>query len=316
MKIVFFGSSEFSVPFLNSIYNSNHQVVLVVTGIDKAKGRGRNMLGNPVKEYACKKDFKIIGADKIDNEIISKISGIEFDCLVLVSYGKLLPPEVLKLAVGKSVNVHPSLLPKYRGPSPIESAIFNGDSETGISIIGISERLDEGDIFAQCKFSIQNNETKDSLEDKMIRIGAPMLISILDLLQEGKIVPYQQEKEGITYTPLFSKEDLKINWHNTAEEIDNKIRAFSAEPGCFSFWNGKIIKILKVTKIINFKTKDNLKNKKSGEIIIADKVNGLMVKCGKNEIIRIEALKPQSKKAMSALDFLNGYRIKAGEFFE
>lgn len=316
MKIVFFGSSEFSVPFLNSIYNSNHQVVLVVTGIDKAKGRGRNMLGNPVKEYACKKDFKIVQAGKIDNEIISKISRIEFDCLALVSYGKLLPPEVLKLAVGKSVNVHPSLLPKYRGPSPIASAIFNGDSETGVSIIGISERLDEGDIFAQCKFSIQNNETKDSLEDKMIRIGAPMLISILDLLQEGKILPYQQGKEGITYTPLFSKEDLKINWHNTAEEIDNKIRAFSAEPGCFSFWNEKIIKIIKVTKIINFKTNDNLKNKKSGEIIRADKESGLMVKCGKGEILRIETLKPQGKKAISAPDFLNGYRIKAGEFFE
>lgn len=316
MKIVFFGSSEFSVPFLNSIYNSNHQVVLVVTGIDKAKGRGRNILGNPVKEYACKKDFKIIQADKIDNEIISKISMIEFDCLALVSYGKLLPPEVLKLAVGKSVNVHPSILPKYRGPSPIASAILNGDSETGISIIDISERLDEGDIFAQCKVSIQNNETKDSLEDKMIRIGAPMLISTLDLLQEGKILPYQQGKEGITYTSLFSKEDLKINWHKTAEEIDNKIRAFSAEPGCFSFWNEKIIKIIKVTKIINFKTNDNLKNKKSGEIIRADKVNGLMVKCGKGEIIRIETLKPQGKKEIPALDFLNGYRIKAGEFFE
>lgn len=316
MKIVFFGSSEFSVPFLNSIYDSNHHIVLIVTGIDKAKGRGRNMLGNPVKEYACKKDFKIIQADKIDNEIISKISRIEFDCLVLASYGKLLPPEVLKLAVGKSVNVHPSLLPKHRGPSPIASAIFNGDSETGISIIEISERLDEGDIFAQCKFSIQNNETKDSLEDKMIRIGAPMLISILDLLQEGKILPYQQPKVGITYTPLFSKEDLKINWHKTAEEIDNKIRAFSAEPGCFSFWNKKIIKIIKVTKIINFKTNDNFKNIKSGEIIIADKVNGLMVKCGKGEIIRIETLKPQGKKEIPALDFLNGYRIKAGEFFE
>lgn len=316
MKIVFFGSSEFSVPFLNSIYDSNHHIVLIVTGIDKAKGRGRNMLGNPVKEYACKKDFKIIQADKIDNEIISKISRIEFDCLVLVSYGKLLPPEVLKLAVGKSVNVHPSLLPKYRGPSPIASAIFNGDSETGISIIEISERLDEGDIFAQCKVSIQNNETKDSLEDKMIRIGAPMLISTLDLLQEGKILPYQQPKVGITYTSLFSKEDLKINWHKTAEEIDNKIRAFSAEPGCFSFWNKKIIKIIKVTKIINFKTNDNFKNIKSGEIIIADKVNGLMVKCGKGEIIRIETLKPQGKKEIPALDFLNGYRIKAGEFFE
>jgi methionyl-tRNA formyltransferase len=316
VKILFFGSSEFSVPFLNSIYNSNHRVALVITGSDKAKGRGRNVLGNPVKEYACKKDFKIIQADKIDNEIISKISMVEFDSLVLVSYGKLIPPEVLKLTEGKNLNVHPSLLPKYRGPSPIASAILNGDNETGISIIDISERLDEGDIFAQCKFSIQNNETKDSLEDKMIRIGAPMLISIFDLIQENKIVPYRQGTAGVTYTPLFSKEDLKINWYNTAEEIDNKIRAFSAEPGCFSFWNKQIIKIIKVTKIISLKTNGNLKNKKSGEIIIADKVNGLMVKCGKDEIIKIETLKPQGKKSISAMDFLNGYRIKSGEFFE
>jgi methionyl-tRNA formyltransferase len=316
VKIVFFGSSEFSVPFLNSIYESGHLIVLTVTGVDKAKGRGRNMIGNPVKEYACKKDLKIIQAEKIDNEIISKISSMEFDCLILVSYGKILPPEMLKLAAGKNINVHPSLLPRHRGPSPIASAIINGDSETGISIIEISESLDEGDIFAQCKFSIQNNETKDSLEDKMIRIGAPMLISILDLLQENKITSYRQSKEGITYTPIFSKKDLKINWHNTAEEIDNKIRAFSANPGCFSFWNKKIIKIIEVTKINNLKTNDNLKNRKSGEIITADKVNGLEVKCGKCEIIRIESLKPQGKKEMSAMDFLNGYRVKAGEFFE
>ncbi|MCL5070301.1 MAG: methionyl-tRNA formyltransferase [Actinobacteria bacterium] len=316
MKIVFFGSSDFSVPFLNAIYNSNHQLVSVVTGADKAIGRGMSILGNPVKEYASKKEFKIIQADKIDNEIISNISRTKFDCLVVVSYGKLLPSEILKFSAGKSINVHPSLLPKYRGPSPIVSAIFNGDSETGISIISISERLDEGDIFAQCKFSIQNNETKDSLETKMIRIGAPMLISILDLLEEGKIFPYPQGKKGITYTSTFSKEDLKIDWHNTAQQIDNKIRAFSPEPGCFSLWNKKVIKIIKASKIINFKINDNLKNKKSGEIISADKVNGLIVKCGKDEIIKIEILKPQSKKAITALDFLNGYRIKTGDFFE
>lgn len=316
MKIVFFGSSEFSVPFLSSIYNSNHHVVLVITGTDKAKGRGRNIFANPVKKYACKKGFKIIQTDKINDEIITEIYKIEFDCLVLVSYGKLLPPGILKHTCGKSVNVHPSLLPKYRGPSPITSAILNGDRETGISIINISEKLDEGDIFLQCKFSIQNNETKDSLEDKMVKIGAPILISTLDLLQEDKIVPYQQEIKGITYTPLFSKEDLKIDWHNTAKEIDNKIRAFSGEPGCFSFWNKKIVKIIKVTEITNFKTDDSLKNKKPGEIISADKINGIMVKCGKSEIIRIEILKPQGKKEMPALDFLNGYRVKAGEFFE
>jgi methionyl-tRNA formyltransferase len=316
VKIVFFGSSEFSVPFLNSIHNSNHQIALVITGTDKAKGRGRNIFGNPVKKYASKNDLRVTGADKINDEIITEISKIEFDCFVLVSYGKLLPPGILKYACGKSVNVHPSLLPRYRGPSPIASAILNGDKETGISIINISEKLDEGDIFLQCKFSIQNNETKNSLEDKMVKIGIPMLISTLDLLQEDKIVPYQQELEGITYTKLFSKEDLRIDWHNTAKEIDNKIRAFSAEPGCFSFWNKKIVKIIKVTKIDNLKTNDNLKNKKPGEIISADKINGIMVICGKSEIIRIEILKPQDKKEISALDFLNGYRIKAGEFFE
>jgi len=316
VKIVFFGSSDFSVPFLDSIYNSNHRVALVVTGTDKAKGRGRNMLANPVKEYALKKDFKIIQADKIYNEIISEISRIESDCFALVSYGKLLPPEILKLTAGKSVNIHPSLLPKYRGPSPIISAILNGDTKTGISIINISEKLDEGDIFIQCKFSIQNNETKDSLEKKMIKIGAPMLISVLDLLQEGKIIPYQQENEGITYTPLYSKEDLKIDWHSTAEKINNKIRAFSAEPGCFSLWNKKVIKIIKATKITDFEADNNLRYKKPGEIIKADKFNGIMVKCEQSEIMRIEVLKPQGKKEMSALDFLNGYRIKVGEFFE
>jgi len=315
VKIAFFGSAEFSVPFLDSIFNSKHQVIFVVTGIDKAKGRGMNMLGNPVKEYACRKDLKIIQADKINDEVISKISGIKFDCLVLVSYGNLLSPEVLKLAAVKSINVHPSLLPKYRGPSPIVSAILNGDSKTGISIIEINEKLDEGDIFEQCKFSIQNNETKDSLEEKMIRIGGPMLISVLDLLQEGKIVPYQQGKKGITYTHLFSKEDLRINWYGTAQNINNKIRAFSSEPGCFSFWNEKIVKILKVTQIPNFKTNNTIKNRKSGEIILADKIKGLIVKCGKNEVIRIETLKPQGRNEISALDFINGYRVNAGEFF-
>ncbi len=157
----------------------------------------------------------------------------------------MIPKEVLDIAGGRTINVHPSLLPKYRGPSPITTALLNGDTQTGISLIKIEEKFDIGDVYAQLKFDISENDNRDLLEAKIFKLGAPFLISLLDNFQLMSLAAKPQSGQGISYTKIFTKEDFKIDWNKSADEIFNKIRAFSSTPGSFALWKGKYLKILK-----------------------------------------------------------------------
>jgi len=325
LKVIFFGSSEFSVPFLNAIYNSHHNVELVITGSDKKKGRGKKTLPNPVKESAKSLNLYFLEVDDFSNEIIENISNREFDCFILVSFGKILPEKLLSISKGKTVNFHPSILPKHRGPSPIISALIEGDAKTGISIIKMTEDVDDGDIYLIAEFAVSEEDNKDSVEEKITRIGTPLLIKVMDLIEENKITVYPQGKENISYTRLFLKKDLRIDWNDSAVKIRNKIRAFSSNPGCFTYWREKNIKILKANicrdeEIFSF-SRDEYRN---GTVIYAGR-SGLFIKCGakeKNkrflngEIIKVVTLKPQDKNFMSFLDFINGYKVKSGEIFK
>jgi methionyl-tRNA formyltransferase len=314
LKILFFGSSDFSVPFLREFKNSKHIVSLVITGIDKIRGRGKKSLPNPVKETAVSSGYNFLEIESFSDRIISAILKFNFDCIVLISFGKILPKQLLNLLPGSCINVHPSLLPKYRGPSPIISTLLNGDKKTGISIIKMTEKVDEGDIFLQSEFAVSDDDNKDLLEEKLVKIGVPLLFSVLDLIEDGKMETFSQDNKLAIYTNLFNKDDLKINWNLSAEKIINKVRAFSASPGSYTNWRGKNIKIIKAKKIenLNFKIFPGNTN---GEIISAGKKDGLLVKCNKKEIIKIELLKPQDKNIMHAVDFINGYPVKIGDIF-
>ncbi len=366
MKILFFGSSDFSVPFIEAINNSDHRIVLVLTSADKAKGRGKIIGPNPVKLCALKLNLEFIEDHDFGPQTINKLKETDFDCLVVVSFGRMIPKEVLEIAGSCTINVHPSLLPKYRGPSPITTALLNGDTETGISLIKIKQKFDTGDIYAQLKFDISENDNRDLLEEKILKLGAPFLISLLDNYESMSLGAWPQHEQGVSYTKIFTKEDFKIDWSKSAEKILNKIRAFSTAPGSDVLWKGKYLKILKaqITELpqyckdeimntgqntVNNETMCSAKSKKeiifssqnnyemihpgpdsdeiisTGQVIRADKT-GLIVSCGSSifkhdaktprTALSLLVIKPQGKGEMKFSDFINGYRIKSGDYFE
>ena len=320
MKILFFGSSEFSVPFLEEIDRSRHNITSVITTVDKQAGRGKKVTSNIVKDKAIGLSIDYIQIENLDNDFIDKFLKIEFDCVVVVSFGMILPERIFKLAPVKWLNVHPSLLPKYRGPAPIISTLLNGDKIGGVSINEVVYEVDAGHIYAQVQFKVEEDDNRDSLESKSIKFGKGLLTEVLDLIEEVNLKPYPQDEGKIIYTNKITKEDLKINWNSSAEKIINKIRAFSSSPGAYCFWKGARIKILKASVLSVSESSKFIDiinaNKKNGLVLKADKKSGILINCIGREIIEVETLQPQGKKAMSGSDFINGYRLKVGENFE
>ncbi|MFA5014594.1 MAG: methionyl-tRNA formyltransferase [Actinomycetota bacterium] len=327
MKILFFGSSEFSVPFLEEIYKSKHNVSLVVTTTDKPAGRGRKTAPNVVKNKAAELGLDFVQIEKFDDSFFDRFAGLEPDAVVVASFGKIFPGKLFELTDALWFNVHPSLLPKYRGPTPIVSTLLNGDKEGGVSIIEVIPEVDKGGIYEQIKFEIEIDDNLDSLERKSVEFGKLLLIKVLDLAEIEKIKPYPQDEKNATFSYKITKDDLKINWDSGAEKIVNRIRAFSPKPGAYFIRKGLRIKVLKAAVLNgsqvnaypdNFKIdKSGIdKNKKNGLILAADKKTGILIRCNNNETVKIELLQPQGKKIMSSVDFINGYRLEAGESFE
>ena len=319
MKVLFFGSSRFSVPFLEKLYSSEHSVTAVITNIDKETGRGKKILSNPVKIKAEELGLKYFEIKKMDDEIYGKLLDLNFAGIVIVSFGHKIPQKIIDLSNNTAINVHPSLLPKYRGPSPIVSALINGDTETGVSIMKIDEGLDTGSILGWTRIAIGINDNRETLENKIIEIGSPLLINTLSLFEKGLINSSPQSGEA-SYTEVFNKEDFKINWLKSVSVIRNKIRAFSPEPGAFTFLNGIRIKILNAVEYDRFN--EDLKKLifdgkyQPGSVICADKTDGLIIKCGSNDALKILELKMEGKNIVSFFDFLNGYKLKTGDCFK
>ena len=322
MKILFFGSSEISVPFLEEIYKSRYSITSVVTTIDKPAGRGRRTTLNIVKKKAIELGIDFIQIEKFEDNFFDNFVKLEFDVAVVASFGKILPERIFKLTTARWLNVHPSLLSRYRGPTPIISALLNGDKVSGVSIIEVVYEVDAGKIYAQVKFGVEQDDNRDSLEQKSIKFGKPLLMAVLDLIEDKNINPYSQDEENVVYSYKITKEDLKINWDSSAVKIINKVRAFSSNPGAYCLWKGSRIKILKAGVPGGTASNaylDKLKfseNEKNGFVVEADKKTGILVKCNENEIVKIERLKPQGGKVMSAADFINGYRLETGENFD
>lgn len=322
MKIIFFGSSEISACFLEELHKSRHSIKLVVTVADKPAGRGRKIIPNIMKSKASGLGINFIQIDKFDSIFFDKFKRLNIDAAVIVSFGKIFPKKIFGLTSAKWLNAHPSLLPQHRGPAPIISTLLSGDKAGGVSIIEVIPEVDAGDIYAQVKFKIEEDDNRDSLEKKSIIFGSSILIKVLDLIESDGIKPYPQDKKNVSYSCKIKKEDLRIDWNNSAEEIVNRIRAFSSNPGAYCLLKGLRIKILKARVLegpaINTYLPDlkAYKGRKNGFIIKAGKDAGILVKCNKNEIIRIEILQPQGKKVMPAVDFINGYRPGTGDNFE
>jgi len=269
LKIVFLGTPEFGAIILEGLIKNNCKPILVITVPDKPVGRKQILTPPPVKLMAQKYNIPIAQPEKIKEFK-------EGNLVICAAYGKVLAKEILETPRYGCLNVHPSLLPKYRGPSPIQTAILNGDKETGVTIILIDEKMDHGPIIAQRKWKISAKTNSEELSKKLAKLGAELLIETIPKWLKGEIKAEAQNESKATYTKILKKEDGKINWKKSAQEIERQIRAFHPWPGSFTFWKGKRIKILEA---------DVLKNNK----------------------LTIKKLQPEGKKPMTAEDFKRGY---------
>lgn len=326
MKVIFFGSSAFSVPFLDAVFKSSHELTGVVTGTVKIRGRGNLPAPDPVSEYSLSKGLNIYEMDKFDDSFYKWLKKINFDYAVSISFGKIIPVKFLEIAGERTINIHPSMLPKYRGPSPVISTLLNGDSRTGISLIKIAPEVDSGEIYMQTSYPVSTEDYKETLENKIINIGTRMLLALLDILDSGYAATFPQDCSGISYTRLFVKNDMRIDWNKDASDILNKIRGFGFSPGSFTTYNGKIIKILHASKVRVIK--NSAQKYSAGQVISANR-EGLTIKCSGNspknirteednpafECISVKKLKPQDRGIMDYTEFINGYRITSGNFF-
>jgi len=304
LKIIFMGTPKFGAIILEKLADSRYKPILVVTETDKPVGRKKVLTPPPVKVVAEKYEIPVLQPEKIRNSE-SEIRNLKPDLIIVAAYGKILPEEILEIPKYGCLNVHPSLLPRWRGPSPVQSAILNGDTDSGVTIMKIAEKVDAGPVLIQRKLKLEGNETYDVLHDKLGKMGGDLLIEIIPEWITGKIDPQLQDESRTTYTRILKKEDGKIDWEKSAEEIERQIRAFNLWPGIFTFWekSGKLIriKILKA-RVLN---RANSKTYPIGKTLVAGQ-NELCVQTGKGFLI-IERLQLEGKKETDSEDLLRGY---------
>ena len=236
MKIIFMGTPEFSVTILDVLIDSDYEITAVITNPDAPVGRKQILTPSPVKVVAEKNKIPLIQLDEIRN--------LDVDLAIVAAYGKIIPKNILGIPRFETINIHPSLLPRYRGASPIQNAILNGDKKTGITIMKLDEEMDHGPILANGGLPIADSDTYESLSQKLAKIGAELLIKIIPEYISGKIKPIEQKHAEATYTKIIKKEDGKIDWSKSAIEIERMTRAFYPWPAAWTIWNGKILKIL------------------------------------------------------------------------
>ncbi len=292
---------------LEALCNSKHELTAVVTQPDKKRGRGLKLAFTPVKVFAEKRGLKIYQPSLLKEEsFIREISKISPDLLIVVSYGKILPKEVLDIPEIYAINLHASLLPKYRGAAPINWAIINGETETGITIIKMNEYMDQGDILTSRKVKIEPEDTAGSLSDRLARIGADSLLETIELIEKDKAVQLSQDDRAATFAPRIKKDDARIDWSKTSVEISNFIRGMNPHPGAFTYIGEKLVKIWK-TKSLSAPEGYN-----AGEIVGLKKEQGIVVSTGKGYLL-ITELQLEAKKRMRAVEFLRGHKVKIGQ---
>lgn len=245
MKIIFLGTPEFGAIILKELCNANLKPVLVITAPDKPAGRKQILTPSPVKTLAKRYNIQVAQSEKILN-LKSLIFNLKPELIIVAAFGQILPKEILEIPKYGCLNVHPSLLPKYRGPSPIQSFILNGDKKTGVTIILMDEKIDHGQILTNSKFQIPNPKiTYLELHNKLAELGVKLLIETIPKWTRGEIKPRPQNHSKATYTKILKKQDGKIDWQKPVEYIERQVRAFNPWPGTHTIYNGKILKILK-----------------------------------------------------------------------
>ena len=327
MNILFMGTPDFAKESLEAVYNAGYNVMGVVTNIDKPKGRGMKMMAYPVKEFAVSKNIPVYQPEKVKNntEFINEIKKLNPDVICVVAYGKILPKEILDIPRLGSINVHGSLLPKYRGAAPIQWAVLNGDKTTGITTMYMGVGMDSGDMILKKEVEIGENETTGELWNRLSKIGAELLVETLKQVENGT-APREKQGDDFTLAPMLNKEMSKIDWDNkTAIEIKNLVRGLNPIMGAYSFLEGKKIKFWKVESLTDeelFEQFPDLKEYAAkfyelspGTILFSDAKTGLYIKTidGNIKVLEIQG---ENAKKMDVKDFLRGNQLYACSVFE
>ncbi len=302
MNIVFMGTPDFAVESFK-ILAQKHNVIAVVSQPDRPKGRGKKLVNTPVKQAAIDIGIKkIYQPDKIkDEDFIKELEGLNADLFVVAAYGQILPEKVLNIPKYGCINVHGSLLPKYRGAAPIQWSIINGEEKTGVTIMYMEKGLDTGDMILKQEIIIEKNDTYKTLHDKMSIVGAETLIKAIDLIESGKSAPEKQDDTKATYAPMISKETGHINWNNKSKDIINLIRGINPVPMAYTIYKEEIFKVIWAEEVFGY-------NGNIGEIVDIQK-DGFVVKTRDSAII-IKEMQAKGGKRMQTSDYLRGHCIE------
>jgi methionyl-tRNA formyltransferase len=304
LRVLFLGTSAFACPALEILLSSSHEVVGVVSQPDRPKGRGQKLAPPPVKILAAKKNLPILQPEKIrDGSFIEVLRSFYAGMIVVVAYGQILSPAVLSLPPKGCINVHASLLPKFRGAAPIARAILAGETQTGVTTMILDSGMDTGPVLLQEKAPIAPEDNAGTLHDRLAVMGARLLLETLGALEKSEITPIPQDHSQATYAPKIIKEETRIRWDSPARQIFNCVRAFDPWPGAFTSWKGKILKL--------YRPSLEPESKEEPGTVIQTSVDGLRIATA-DGTLRIRELQLESRPRLSMAEFLKGYPLKPG----
>lgn len=315
LRVLFMGTPDFARDSLEAIYNAGHNILAVVTNPDKPKGRGMKMIAPPVKEFAIEHNLKVYQPEKVkgNEEFLQEIKDMNPDLICVVAYGKILPKEILDIPPYGCINVHGSLLPKYRGAAPIQWAVLNGDTITGVTTMYMDIGMDTGDMILREEVTIGDNETTGELWERLSKIGGKLLVKTIKQIQE-KTAPRIPQGDYYTMAPMLSKEMSKIDWSTkTSNEIKNLVRGLNPIMGAYTMYQTKKIKLWKVD--ISDNDIEGIDKALPGQILIANDKEGLYIKTI-DGVIKVLEIQGENAKRMNTCDFLRGNHMEVGEILE
>lgn len=309
-KIIFFGTPDFAVPFLDALVAGGFKPAAVITAPDKAAGRKQVLTPPSVKEAALRHGIPVYQPATLkDEDFFKTFTELAPDVCVVVAYGKIFPDKYLSLPRFGFLNVHPSLLPKYRGPSPIQSAILNGDAETGVSIMLLDKDIDHGPVLSNVKYKMANDEYYPALRDTLTELGVRLLMETIPKYLSGEVKPMEQDHPQATFTKMLTREDGKLDWSKTAQELTNRVRALNPEPGTWATWGGKVLNILAAHPLPYCLPE----HPPVGTVSKIEK--NIAVHVGECPLV-LERVQLEGGKAMSIADFVNGHPDFVGSVLE
>lgn len=298
------GTPDFAVATLDALLNAGHEICAVITQPDRPSGRGYKLTPSAVKVRALERGLSVHQPETLkDNAILPLLEQTRPDVIVVAAYGKILPQYVLDFPPQGCINVHASILPKYRGAAPINWAIINGETESGVTIMYMEKGLDTGDMLCTVRTPILDDDTAGDLHDRLAELGADALVHTLALLKEHRITPVKQDDSRHTYAPMLSKSDCRLNFRQPASAVRNRIRGLAPFPGAVATLDGRPIKVCEA-RLVPFCGEP-------GRVLFADKEHGLVVACGDNAL-QITRLQPQGKRRMTAAEYLAGHPVSPG----